>query len=97
VRVGDIDGDGKLDIVFSCEGAADRSGVAWLSYRKGPTDAHWDAHEIGGREGVKFDLVQLLDLDGDGDLDAITCEEARNLGLIWYENPTKGPKAGGGR
>ena len=27
------------------------------------------------------------DLDDDGDLDVITCEETSNLGVIWYENP----------
>ena len=27
------------------------------------------------------------DLDGDGDPDAVTCEEVENLGVFWYENP----------
>lgn len=86
--MGDIDLDGKADIVFSCEGAGGRSGVMWMSCREAATDRLWDAHEISGAEGSKFDLVQLLDLDGDGDLDVITCEERENLGVIWYENPT---------
>ena len=30
----------------------------------------------------------LIDLDGDGDEDALICEERRNLGVIWYENPS---------
>ena len=89
VNVGDINLDGKLDIVFSCEGARENSGVMWLSHRGSPTDAVWDAHDISGPEGAKFDLVQLLDLDGDGDLDVLTCEEQTNLGVIWYENPTR--------
>jgi hypothetical protein len=36
---------------------------------------------------VKHDLLEIVDLDDDGDLDVITTEEAKNLGVIWYENP----------
>ncbi|HUT33718.1 MAG TPA: VCBS repeat-containing protein [Planctomycetota bacterium] len=86
VGVADIDLDGKLDIVFTCENARGKSGVLWMS--RG--DAGWDGHEISGPQGTKYDLVELIDLDGDGDLDVLTCEEAENLGVIWYENPTKG-------
>ena len=90
VAVGDIDRDGKPDIVFSCENAFEsKAGVMWMSYGKTPTDADWKHHAISGPEGVKFDLVQLVDLDDDGDLDVITCEEAANLGVIWYENPLR--------
>ncbi len=48
-----------------------------------------DPHPISGPQGIKFDLVKLLDLDGDGDLDVLTCEERDNLGVIWYENPLR--------
>ena len=47
----------------------------------------------GDSRGVKFDLIQLLDLDQDGDLDLLTCEERDNLGVIWYENPTLRPES----
>ena len=84
--------NGRMDLVFTCEGANDKSGVVWLSQSpsKPLTSFEWTAHEISGTEkGIKFDLIQLLDLDADGDLDVITCEERDNLGVIWYENPTR--------
>ena len=44
---------------------------------------------MGGQTGVKFDRIAPADLDGDGDMDLITCEERDQLGVIWYENPDK--------
>ena len=88
VAIGDIDLDGVNDVVFSCENASgDKSGVRWLSYDK--TKDAWTDHEISGPAGVKFDLLELIDLDHDGDLDVLTCEEREKLGVIWYENPTR--------
>ncbi len=85
VAVGDVDLDGRPDLVVTCEEARELSGVFWM-LRRG--DA-WEAREISGVDGVKHDLVELVDLDGDGDLDAIACEETRNLGVFWYENPAR--------
>ncbi|GIW80356.1 MAG: hypothetical protein KatS3mg105_2163 [Gemmatales bacterium] len=89
VRAADLNLDGKLDLVFSCENAKGASGLLWLSFAKSVTHSGWQAHEISGPEGVKFDIVQLIDLDADGDLDVITTEEREGLGVIWYENPTR--------
>jgi len=87
VSIGDMDGDGRPDLVVSCEHAeGERSGVFWMK-RVGLSETAWTAHDIAGPQGVKYDLIELLDLDGDGDLDVLTCEERDNLGLIWYENP----------
>lgn len=87
VAVGDLDGDGRRDIVVSCENAKDASGVFWLRQQGADEVQTWIPLQISGmRDGVKFDRVELLDLDGDEDLDVLTCEEADNLGVVWYEN-----------
>ncbi len=86
VALGDMDLDGQEDIVFSCEAARNLSGVRWLS-RDALDLWRWQDHEISGKAGTKFDRLELVDMDEDGDLDVLTCEEAENLGVIWYENP----------
>lgn len=90
VRVADINADGRLDAVCSCEHAtAPKSGVFWftLAERDAAIGSPPALHDISGPRGVKFDLIELVDLDKDGDLDVITCEERDNLGVVWYENP----------
>jgi hypothetical protein len=93
VKLGDINLDGQLDIVLSCASAGEpRSGVVWMEYGTSVFDSSWIDHEISGPEGSKFDRLELIDLDGDGDLDVLTTEEnfgddSRGIGVIWYENP----------
>ena len=100
VKAGDINLDGQLDLAVSCEHANNgKIGTYWLSYDQSPTDATWLPTSISGPEGYINDLIQLTDLDGDGDLDVVTVEEKgpylargeklKELGVIWYENPAR--------
>ena len=74
----DVNSDGKKDIVFSCEGAkGELSGMRWLSWTNSPTEKIWKDYEIAGEPGIKYDRVVMHDIDGDGDLDALCCEERR--------------------
>ena len=65
-------------------------------------DATWIDHEISGPAGSKFDRIELIGLDGDGDLDVLTTEEndgpdSLGMGVIWYENPRMDSFAAVGR
>jgi hypothetical protein len=85
VAIADLDGDGLTDFVFSCENAkGPREGIVWLRRQ---ADGPWQQRTLGGPAGLKFDLMQVLDLDADGDLDVLACEERDQLGVVWYENP----------
>ena len=89
VAIGDIDRDGQPDVVMTNRGDPKKRAVSWMSYRGSPSSGNWDITRISDAAGSKFDLVQLLDVDGDGDLDVMSCEEVANLGVFWYENPGK--------
>lgn len=90
VRVADLDGDGALDLAVTCEHAdGGLSGVFRVPYQAAKNPDPTRVLDISGPEGVKFDRIELLDLDGDGDLDLMTCEERDNLGVFWYENPAR--------
>lgn len=92
VKIGDINGDGMLDLTATFSESLGKSGViAMINFQ---TDFPYFI-DISGKEGVKYDFILLKDLDGDGDLDLITSEETaadgskKGLGVIWYENPIK--------
>jgi hypothetical protein len=94
VSAGDLNGDGRAEIVVSTEGAAGRTGIFVLSYLNSPYETSWQWSPVAGLAGEKFDLAVLVDLDADGDLDILATEEANNsrnpadsLGVVWYENP----------
>lgn len=90
VEVADLDGDSVKEIAVTCEHAKkELSGCFLGKGAEGPLSAKVTFEDIGGPEGHKYDRIELLDIDADGDLDLMTCEETDGLGVFWYENPAK--------
>ena len=82
VAVGDIDLDGRNDVVVTYE-----YGPMYLMQHDGNIGpGHWTHQRIGN--GSKFDDVMLYDIDQDGDLDALTTDE-NDRQVIWFENPAR--------
>ena len=89
VVAADVNGDRHLDLVFTTWNADGKHGVVWMEHQLGAKQ--WKARQISGTsKGIKYDRIEMIDLDDDGDLDLLTCEEAEGgsgLGVLWYENP----------
>ena len=76
----DLNGDGHMDY-FATRGH--NAGVLWF---RGPD---FELVEIDP-EMLNPHSLDLADLDGDGDLDAVTCSKDEDGMTAWYENSGKG-------
>lgn len=89
--VGDLDGDGDLDVVVAVLGdiwpTDDRAGqVIWLENQGGTFQTHVILDDLR-----RVSDVQVGDLDGDGDLDIAVAEYGYDRGsILWLENRGKG-------
>lgn len=92
VEAGDITGDGIPDLVISTNtNGAEMVGLTWLDGKQLANISSYDFHPVSGVHTAKYDKVELIDIDEDGDLDVLICEEnhgpnSEGLGVIWYEN-----------
>lgn len=93
----DLDQDGDLDLAATYAQATNLSGLTWMR-RDGPAlSPTFERGEISGildvDSDVKFDNLIWIDVDLDGDLDALSTEQhipgggGPGAGLVWFENP----------
>jgi hypothetical protein len=93
VNVGDINLDGIKDLVLSTNTDKEKKiGLTWLDGRKIEHSTGSDFQQTSGVHISKFDKAVLADIDMDGDVDVLICEEnfgenSEGLGVVWYENP----------
>jgi len=75
--VGDIDGDGFVDVVVA---SSNGGSLIWYEYPS------WTKHVIAPSGKWSTD-AKLVDLDGDGDSDILISEWYTHDRMEWYENP----------
>jgi hypothetical protein len=88
IAIGDIDGDGDLDIVSANQGANDVSVFEQISpsiFGSGPVTTIGSSASTNG-----VHAVALADLDGDGRLDIVTANQVGRTLAIFHQSPTGG-------
>ena len=82
VSAADVDGDGDLDVLAAAR--LDKEGLTWYE-NVGVQSGLWKPHKIGKNqeEGSYFALP--VDMDNDGDIDALSASVWTST-VSWYEN-----------
>lgn len=80
--VGDVDGDGRNDIIFS--------GGWFQQPQENATDGRWKLHNVSFSQAYGGADMFAYDVDGDGYNDVITSHAAHDFGLGWYRQVREG-------
>jgi hypothetical protein len=89
VETGDLNGDGRLDVVVSEEnGATSGAETHWLEQPADPTSNAWPVSQIASQGSTNS--LRVADVDNDGDLDVVTGEHKGSLAVVVWENDGAG-------
>lgn len=81
--LGDVDGDGRLDLL-------EKDGW-WRQPASLAGDPAWERHPVAFARGrIGGAQMHVVDVDGDGDGDVVTSLDAHGFGLSWFEQVRAG-------
>jgi len=83
--IGDVNGDGRLDVIHS---------KGWFEQLAAKAESsRWAHHPASFSNAYGGAEMYAYDVDGDGDNDIITSQAAHDFGLSWYEQVRDGDEA----
>ena len=85
--VGDVNGDGRLDIM--------EARGWWEQPKSLAGDPEWKFHKVAFAPAGGSSHMFAYDVNGDGRNDVITCLAAHGYGLAWYEQLAEKDESGG--
>ncbi len=81
IAAADLDADGDMDIVSA---SADDRTIAWYENTDG--QGTFSAQIVIANDITQANEINLVDIDGDDDIDIFSGAEANNNQILWFEN-----------